>query len=109
MMRAQLRRLRSLLPNILEWNNKKSIIRICLQHCKITAKYLEAVQEWSPFSTTSRTSLRRAYNDFRVLGYDAKGARPALPDHGGIQLQWSPPQLTEAISQSDANTSELKS
>jgi hypothetical protein len=41
----------------------------------------------------------------QMPGYNLKGARPAFPNHGGLQLKWFPPQVAEAISQSVPNTS----
>jgi hypothetical protein len=44
----------------------------------------------------------------QMPGYNSKGARPAFPNHGGLQLKWFPPKVAEAISQSDHNTSGFK-
>jgi hypothetical protein len=43
----------------------------------------------------------------QIPGYNSKGARPAFPKHGGLQLKWLPPQVAESISQSDPHTSRL--
>jgi hypothetical protein len=38
-------------------------------------------------------------------GYNSKGARPAFPNHGGLQPKWFPPKSQRPFSQSVPNTS----
>jgi hypothetical protein len=63
-------------------------------------------------NSASLTEVFRAFPQLfgKCHGIIKKGAWPAFPNHGGLQLKWfpPPPQVVEAISQSDHNTSVFK-